>query len=94
MTQDTTQQISRNILQIEEYAINNGFALALPRNHYYLSDSDQHQLLAEAYDTLIEFFGGFGRTPNMIPSDYDKAGINTMREEDNRKQEKVYLELF
>lgn len=59
MTQDTTQQISRNVLQMEEYAINNGFALALPGNYYDLSDSDQHRILADAYDTLIEYFGGF-----------------------------------
>ena len=59
MTQDTTPQISRNVLQMEEYAINNGFALALPENYYDLSDSDQHKILADAYDTLIEYFGGF-----------------------------------
>lgn len=30
----------------------------------------------------------------VIPSDYDRAGINTVREEDNRRHVKAYLELF
>lgn len=51
--------ISRNVLQMEDHAVNNGFALALPRNYYDLSDSDQYRVLADAYNILIEYYGWF-----------------------------------